>query len=168
MSREERPLLEHMSRGDFLKYGGLMIGGMICAPTLLSAASSAPLKSKLNTQKNYRKVNLTGKVMRNPAFMIKELRDGRMMAWVRRPHEELTGYFFNGPGRLIWKLCDGRSIEQEVAEEYHKQHSRPAEEATVFLEDLQEKGLLSHGGYLVADGGFPEAPNGRYLTKMAW
>lgn len=167
MKKADGPAINKLSCREFLKFSGLVVAGVLCAPAFLSARSArAEEKPAPNTE--YKKVKLTSKVMRNPGFMVKELRDGRLMAWVRRPNGEFTGYSFNTLGRFVWKLCDGNATEKAISEEYSKTFSRPATEVHLFLDELRKKGLLSQGGYVVSSAGFPKAPSGRYLKKMVW
>jgi hypothetical protein len=106
----------------------------------------------------FKKIDLTPRWSVNPAFCAQVLPDRGGVAWTGQENGSVKAYSLNPEGWVVWRLCDGQRSQEQIGSEFAQQTGRPAAEARGFLRDLQRKGLVVQGGYLVASADFPEGP----------
>ena len=115
-----------------------------------------------------KRIVLTDRPSQNPAFVAQTLSEGGMVVWVSRPDGSHLAYRLNAAGLVVYGLCDGVRSAGEVAHEFARRTGRPPGQASRCLADLQAKGLVVTGGYLVASANFPEGSlrPARYLHRL--
>lgn len=96
----------------------------------------------------------------NPAFFTRAIPNQEALVWTHGKGKEMVAYRLNIQGRDIWRLCDGSRTPAQIAAEYEAKTGRPQQEATGFLEQLQNTGVVVTGGFVVSAGRFPRPPAG--------
>ena len=161
------PCIRLLSRREVLGLAVGIGGGLGLAGCAISRRPTDRADVQEAGAHAWKRVDLAQHPGQNPAYTAVPVTGG-LLLYVLRSGSPPLAFLLNASAREIWRLCDGRTSDADVAKAYAQRSGRAAEEARRFLADLLERRLVLRGGYVRAPLNYPDGGGrpARYQRRL--